>query len=60
MAEGPIPDSMIKAYALDPDLELTQRERWAFKKIIRALDNAYLRLNSEQAKNKAKKPPRRQ
>lgn len=50
MAQGPIPDSAIKAYAADPDLRLTRREQWAFKDIIRAMDNCYLGIETEKSK----------
>lgn len=50
MSHGPIPDRDIKAYAADPDLRLSQRERWAFKDIIRAMDNTYLTIEAEKSK----------
>lgn len=50
MTHGPIPDSAIKAYASDPDLRLTKREKWTFKDIIRAMDNTYLNVTSETTK----------
>ncbi|WP_313392030.1 hypothetical protein [Sphingobium yanoikuyae] len=54
MAQGPIPDSAIKAYAADPELQLTNRERWAFRDIIRAMDNTYLNITAETAKTSTK------
>lgn len=58
MAEGQIPLNAIKAYAADPDLELTRRERWAFHAIIRKLDSAYLSLEADR-RNAATKGARK-
>lgn len=54
MSARPIPVSKIEAYSEKPILRLTLREQWAFKRIIRELDNAYLTIEAERAKASTK------